>query len=83
MLSCKDFVRESSKILDNEKLSLIQKFSFYMHMVICHHCRKYLIQMKATVSVAKNLQNEAVSDEILEQSVSRLLKNTDINQKTH
>jgi len=74
MLSCNDFVKESSKLLDNEKMPLMQKFSFTMHRVICHHCRKYLKQMKTTVTVAENLQSEPVPKELLEQSVSQLKK---------
>jgi len=72
MLSCKDFVLKSAKIMDNDEMSSMEKFSFSMHRLICHHCRKYLRQMKTTESVAKNLNNEPAPKELLEESVSNL-----------
>ena len=72
MLSCKDFVQKSAKIMDKDEMSSMEKISFSMHRLMCHHCRKYLKQMAVTDAVAKKLDNEPAPEEFLEQSVSSL-----------
>ncbi len=72
MLNCKDFVLKSAKIMDNDEMSSMEKISFSMHRLMCHHCRKYFKQLETTEAVAKNLDNEPAPEELLEQSVSSL-----------
>ncbi len=72
MLSCKDYVNETSKILDNEKLPVLKKLNILVHQMICHHCRKYLNQMKTTVEVANKLNHKTVSEKTKEVAVKNL-----------
>ena len=72
MLSCKDFVLQSAKILDNEELSFSQRLSNKFHIIICHHCRRYLKQAQITISVANKLVSEQVSDQTAEVAVSNM-----------
>ena len=70
MLSCKEFVNQSSKIVDNEELSLSEKISFKVHVFLCHHCKRYLKQAKTTVAVANKLVTEHAPDFITEKGVA-------------
>ncbi|MCP4273795.1 MAG: hypothetical protein GY781_17875 [Gammaproteobacteria bacterium] len=72
MLNCKDFVLKSAKLMDNDEMSSMEKISFSMHRLMCHHCRKYFKQLETTDAVAKNLDKEPAPEGLLEQSVSSL-----------
>lgn len=70
MLSCKEFVEQSAKIVDNEELSFTQKLNNKIHLFFCHHCRTYLKQAKTTVAVANKLENEPPTEPQIKQSVT-------------
>ncbi len=72
MLSCKEFVEQSAKIVDNEQLSIGQKLNNKLHLFICHHCRTYLKQAKTTVAVANKLENEPPTSPQIEQSIAEM-----------
>lgn len=72
MLSCKEFVLQASKIIENEELALGHRINNQFHLFFCHHCRNYLKQAKITASVAKNLQLEPASKEVIEETVSEM-----------
>ncbi len=80
MLDCKDFVLESAKLLDEDKMHPFRKFSFMLHLMICSNCRKYFKQIQTTHSLAANLDHEPVSDKIMEESILRIKAFTDKKQ---
>lgn len=54
MLSCKALVACSSEFLDGE-LSLGQRMSVRMHLVMCRHCRRFIKQMRLSQAVLRKL----------------------------
>jgi len=72
MLSCKEFVEQSAKIVDNEELTIGQKLNNKLHLFFCHHCRTYLKQAKMTVAVANKLENEPATAPQIEQSIAEM-----------
>lgn len=72
MLSCKEFVEQSAKIVDSEELTLGQKLNNKLHLFFCHHCRTYLKQAKTTVAVANKLKNEPPTVPQIEQSITEM-----------
>ena len=47
MLSCKEFVKQSYKVLDKEtKLTFMQRMNFGMHQFLCIHCRRFFNQYR-------------------------------------
>ena len=73
MLSCKQFVEQTSQIIDNEALSIGQKINNKIHMFICIHCRNYLKQAQLASATAKNLELEGAPDNIVDDSVSEMV----------
>ncbi|MCP3673235.1 MAG: anti-sigma factor [Gammaproteobacteria bacterium] len=72
MLSCKEFVEQLAKIIDNEELTLGQKLNNKLHLFFCHHCKTYLKQAKITVAVAKKLDCEPPTSTQIEQSIAEM-----------
>ncbi len=72
MLSCKEFVQLSDKIIDAEKLSFAQIISNKLHLFFCHHCRNYLQQAKTVVLVANQLEHEPVPEPLIESCVTKM-----------
>lgn len=82
MLSCKEFVEQSAKVVDNEELTLGQKLNNKLHLFFCHHCRTYLKQAKTTVAVANQLKNEPPPSPQIEQSVADMKCFSDSQEQT-
>ena len=74
MLSCKEFVERSARILENEEISLHDSMSNKLHLFFCHHCRSYLTQAKITVAVAKKLDNEPAPEPVVDKTVTEMKK---------
>ncbi len=48
MLSCQQITELVTEYLEG-RLSLVERLRFQMHLGMCHHCRRYLSQMKTTI----------------------------------
>lgn len=64
MLSCKEIIELVTDYLEG-RMRLADRMRFQMHIGMCKHCRAYLRQMKATVSVLGQLPDEeAMPDDV-------------------
>lgn len=45
MLSCRELVSRADDLLDGTT-TLPQRFRLRLHLAMCHHCRRYLKQLK-------------------------------------
>jgi len=52
--SCKDVTNQSSDYLDRQ-LSLWQRLGFWVHIMMCVHCKRYLDQLKLTIATLAKL----------------------------
>lgn len=61
MLRCRDVEQQASEYLDQELTPLLQ-LRFRMHLLICRNCRRYIQQLRLTVSSLKQLKPAPLSD---------------------
>ena len=69
MLTCRELTALVTDYLEGH-LSLYDRVRFELHIGLCHHCRTYLRQMKATVNAIGRVDADAappaMSPELLE-----------------
>ena len=58
MLTCKEITELVTDYLEG-RMSLADRMRFQMHIGMCKHCRAYLKQMKATVTVLGQVPDDA------------------------
>lgn len=63
MLKCRDFAAGSSALLSGE-LTWRQRLSMRMHWLMCHHCRRFLRQLRWLVIGAPAMHAEASEAEV-------------------
>jgi len=74
MLNCKQIPEKADEYIDDE-LSIGQRLSASLHLLMCVHCRRYVRQMTSTVATLRKMPyTEACSDEEVEQTLDRLLR---------
>lgn len=78
MLSCKELTEQASDYLDKQ-LPLSKKLQLKMHLLLCHHCRRYLKQLRTTIHVVK-MRPKIISDEKAKQIVDNLFDHYPPNQ---
>lgn len=61
MLKCQDIASQSSDFVDKH-LNLKDRFGFYLHLLICGHCRHYIQQFKAMILNSRTLSKKSASD---------------------
>ncbi len=76
MFSCHDMHKMASDYLD-KRLSFMQRMKFRLHIFICHSCRRFVDQMRATIRTLHNLSSTEASPQVIEAQVERLLKQRD------
>lgn len=59
MPSCKDITEHSSDYLDRH-MPWWQRANYRLHLMICVHCRRYVRQLKLTISTLGRTQEAAV-----------------------
>ena len=72
MLSCKEMTELITDYLER-RLSFVDRARFQMHIGMCRHCRRYLRQMKLSVTALGDIPPEPVPDEVMK----RLLEGFD------
>ncbi len=77
MLSCKEFTHQSSRMVDNEELTFMEKLNSRIHMFMCKHCRHYHNQSELVASVAKHLDCGDAPDQEIDQAVAQMKKFSD------
>lgn len=72
MLNCKQLNEGATRFLENE-YGFFEKVSFWMHLVICVHCRRYIKQLKLAVETVRLMSRfSEPSAEEIDTLVSRL-----------
>ena len=71
MPSCKDITKHSSDYLDRQ-LPWWKRVGFWMHLMMCVHCRRYLEQLKLTITTLGQTK-EAVPPDVSAQQVQAIV----------
>lgn len=50
MLKCKDVVDKADALVDGSSLSWREHAAMRLHLLICHHCRRYVRQLQELVT---------------------------------
>ena len=62
MLKCKEITRLTSDYID-QNLGWRDSFSIKMHLLMCKSCQRFMENLKATIQVARNLNQPPLSSE--------------------
>lgn len=62
MLSCKNIAEQSSEFVD-KKLKPKQKLAYFLHLLMCGNCRRYIQHFRLMLKQSRNLQPKSLSDE--------------------
>ncbi|MFZ0258178.1 MAG: zf-HC2 domain-containing protein [Gammaproteobacteria bacterium] len=73
MLNCRQVTNRASDYLD-EALPFWERLQMQLHLALCHHCRRYLKQLRATVWALSGLPKTEVSEDTVRQVVQLLKK---------
>ena len=74
MLKCKDIAEHTSHYLD-PALPWRKKVACYLHLAICHHCRRFVRQFRLTVLLARRLPRLQASEEDVTKIMNHLRRN--------
>jgi len=66
MLSCKDFVKRQNERIDGADASFMERMSLKMHAFICHHCRRYLAQLRLVDSLSHQIPDTQADDQVIQ-----------------
>lgn len=50
MLRCDQVVHRADELVDGTPLSFRERLALRMHLLMCHHCRRYVRQLKLLVA---------------------------------
>lgn len=71
MLKCREIVAHSSAYLEHE-MPLGRRLQYRMHLLVCHHCRRFIRQFRAAIKMTRQLSGPAVSSAQIEAVSSRI-----------
>lgn len=71
MPSCKDITKHASDYVDHH-LQWWQRPGYWLHLVMCVHCRRYIDQLKLTIRTLGQIP-EATPPEVDEQQVQAIV----------
>lgn len=63
MLKCRELAGKADQYLDGE-LSPRERLAIRLHILMCHHCRRYLRQMGALLRAFPHRHNTASDEEV-------------------
>lgn len=58
MLSCREVVEQASEYLDQE-MSWRRRLQYRVHLLMCHHCRRFTRQFAAGVTMLSRLSKRS------------------------
>ena len=58
MLSCKEIAQQASDYIDQQH-SWQQRMGFRLHLFMCRNCRRYISQLRSTISSLKLVSDQA------------------------
>ncbi len=73
MISCKDINNLASDYLD-KRLPLKRRIIFLLHLLICHHCRRFIRQMMVVIDVLQKMPEIKLNDTELSDIYTMLKK---------
>lgn len=76
MLKCKDVVEKADALVDGTPMSWRERLAMRLHLLMCHHCRRYVRQLRALVTTLRRTEAPRNNDE----EVERILQ--DLNRKS-
>ena len=50
MLKCKHVVVKADALVDGAPLTRRERFALRLHLLMCHHCRRYVRQLRALLN---------------------------------
>jgi len=71
MLSCKNITDIACDYLEKH-LPPYKRLQVKLHLLMCHHCRRYLSQLRTTIGTLK-LKPKIISDEKAKQIVDKVI----------
>lgn len=63
MLKCREVVDRADRLLDGD-LNLRQRVAIKFHLLICHHCRRYISQLRDLVRAIPFMHRQASEAEV-------------------
>jgi putative zinc finger protein len=73
MISCREFEKRSSALLDRE-LPWRQRVEVWLHLLVCVYCRRYLRQLRLVIAALRVTSTQKhTADETEAQTVESLL----------
>jgi hypothetical protein len=76
-LNCKDIVAQSSDYIENSQTgdSSINRLAIKFHLLMCHHCRRFVRHKKITNEyLFKHQQLNQISDSELEKNIECIME---------
>ena len=71
MLKCRDIERMAGQLQDDE-LNWRQRLSMRMHLMMCHHCRRFVRQFAAIKKLAERSVSEQASDDEVQSVMDKI-----------
>jgi len=68
MLKCQHLVEKADALVDGTPISLRERLALRLHLMMCHHCRRYVRQLRALLGFLprdKQPLEEAAIEDIL------------------
>lgn len=72
MLKCTHLVDKADLLIDDADLSLGQRFSLRVHLVICRHCRRYVRQLRVLTAHLRHRDPPPADDDEVDAILRRI-----------
>lgn len=72
MLKCKEVVETADALVDGTPLSWRERFALRVHLLMCHHCRRYVRQLHTLVTSLNGKNAPPASDEQVQSILDKL-----------
>lgn len=73
MLKCQEVELRADALVDGTPLSRRERMALGMHLLICHHCRRYVRQLRALTDHLRHHQPETAPDEQVQAVVESVI----------
>jgi anti-sigma factor RsiW len=64
MLKCNEVVERADELVDGTPLSFRQRWALRLHLMMCHHCRRYVRQLRLLVQSLRREPEPASAEEV-------------------
>jgi anti-sigma factor RsiW len=64
MLKCRDVEQRADELVDGTPLSFRERFALRLHLMMCHHCRRYVKQLRKLVRALRRDYEPASREEV-------------------